>query len=199
MNGGRQFVVFLAVLLVLLSGVGCTKKKKPQLPRQAMAPAEPIPSPLPPEISEQTPPPPPPAAAPEEPKKTEETKPQPAKHHRKKQPPPSTTAQNNSGTQTAMSHPPGNPAGEANPDIAIAADVSTTQLMRQKRTTAQLIDSTEKTLNGLHNLSHDEELMVTEIRSYVTQSRKATTDGDFERAYNLATKAHLLSDALIKK
>jgi len=191
MNGGRQFVVFLAVVLVLLSGLGCTKKKKGQLPRQAMAPAEPVPSSLPPEISEKSPPPPPPAPAPEEPRKAEETKPQPAKHHRKKQPQTSTTAQNNgaSGNQTAVARPPANPAGEPNPDIAIAPDVSTTQLLRQKRSTEQLLDSTEKTLNGLHNLSHDEELMVTEIRSYVTQSRKATTDGDFERAYNLATKA----------
>ena len=30
-------------------------------------------------------------------------------------------------------------------------------------------------------------------------SRSATKDGDYERAYNLATKAHLLSDALLKK
>jgi len=63
-----------------------------------------------------------------------------------------------------------------------------------------LVDATEKTLNGLpHNLSHDDEEMVAQVRSYLAQSRKATSDGDFERAYNLATKAHLLSDALVKK
>jgi hypothetical protein len=55
-------------------------------------------------------------------------------------------------------------------------------------------------VNGLNRtLSHDEEAVVNQIRSYVAQSRKATGDGDFERAYNLATKAHLLSDALVKK
>ena len=41
--------------------------------------------------------------------------------------------------------------------------------------------------------------MVTQIKSYIAQSRKATSDGDFERAYNLAMKAHLLADALVKK
>ena len=99
-----------------------------------------------------------------------------------------------------MAHQPANPASETPPDTAIAADVSSAQLLHQKQTTAQLLDATEKTLSGLsHNLSHDQEEMVTQIRSYLTQSRKATTDGDFERAYNLATKAHLLSDALVKK
>ena len=63
-----------------------------------------------------------------------------------------------------------------------------------------MLDSTEKSLKSLnHNLSHDEETMVTQIKSYVTQSRKATSDGDFERAYNLAKKAQLLADALVKK
>ena len=84
--------------------------------------------------------------------------------------------------------------------MAIAADVTRAQLSQQRQTTAQLLDATEKTISGLNRtLSHDEEEVVNQIRSYVAQSRKATQDGDFERAYNLATKAHLLSDALVKK
>jgi outer membrane biosynthesis protein TonB len=201
MNTGRQFVVLLLGLL-LLGMSGCVKKKS-QLPTQAKAPVDTIPSPLPTEIVEETPPPPPPAPPPEKPK-VEEPKPQPAKHHKKKTtttPPPATTqtetpsvpAANNN---LAAAKPPAN---EAPADTAIAADVTSAQLTQQKQTTAQLLDSTEKTLSGLHNLSHDDEQMVVQIRSYLTQSRKATTDGDFERAYNLATKAHLLSDALVKK
>lgn len=100
----------------------------------------------------------------------------------------------------AVAHPPSSPVNEAPPDAAIGADVNRAELSQQKQNTAQLLDSTEKTLSGLgRNLSPDEEQMVSQIRSYVSQSRRATTDGDFERAYNLATKAHLLSDALIKK
>jgi outer membrane biosynthesis protein TonB len=199
----RQFViVFLGV--VLLATAGC-QKKQPQLPGQATAPAEPISTSLPPEITEETPPPPPPAAPPPETPKVEEPKPQPAKRHKKKPSPPPTqssesNAQPSSNSTIAAARPPANPANEAPPDTAIAADVSSAQLSHQKQTTAQLLEATEKTLNGLpHDLSHDEQQMVAQIRSYLAQSRKATTDGDFERAYNLATKAHLLSDALVKK
>jgi outer membrane biosynthesis protein TonB len=199
----RQFVmVFVGV--VLLATAGC-QKKQPQLSIQATAPAEPIPTPLPPEVTEETPPPPPPAAPPPETPKPEEPKPQPAKHHKRKpSPPPTQSSESNAqppGNSTvAAAHPPANPANEAPPDTAIAAEVSSAQLLHQKQTTAQLLEATEKTVNGLpHDLSHDQEEMVAQIKSYLAQSRKATTDGDFERAYNLATKAHLLSDALVKK
>jgi hypothetical protein len=195
----RQFVV-LALAAVLLSGVGCAKRK-PRLPSVAMAPAEPIPSSLPPEISEETPPPPlpaPPLTLPT----IEEPKPQPVKHHRRKQTPPApqNSASGSASTDAmAAAHAPSMTA-EAPADTAIAADVPSAELIQQKQTTAQLLEATEKTLDTLsRSLTHDEEEMVAQIRSYVTQSRKATTDGDFERAYNLATKAHLLSDALIKK
>ena len=199
----RQFVIVF-VGVVLLATAGC-QKKQPQLPIQATAPAEAIPTPLPAEITEVTPPPPPPVAPPPATPKVEEPKPQPAKHHKRhSSPPPTQSSESNAqppaNSAVAAAHPPANPANEAPPDMAIAADVSSAQLLQQKQTTAQLLEATEKTLNGLpHDLSHDEEEMVTQIKSYLTQSRKATTDGDFERAYNLATKAHLLSDALVKK
>ena len=48
-------------------------------------------------------------------------------------------------------------------------------------------------------MSADEQVVVTHIRSYMQQSKNAITDGDLERAYNLALKAHLLSDELVKK
>jgi hypothetical protein len=35
--------------------------------------------------------------------------------------------------------------------------------------------------------------------SYIAQSKKATNDGDLERALNLAKKAQLLSQALVNK
>ena len=207
MNAGRQLVA-LVLAMVLLPSLSCTKNK-PQLPSQATAPAEPLAVALPPDITEETPPPPAPVAQEEEskPVEDEEPKPQPTKRRKKKpsQPPattqaaPNAPANGSSNSTLAAAHSPANPASESPPDTAIAANVTGTQLLQQKQTTAQLLDATEKTLSGLHDLSHDEEEMVVEIRSYVTQSRRATTDGDFERAYNLATKAHLLSDALVKK
>lgn len=201
MNHGRQLVVF-GLASVLLVSTGCAKKK-PQLPAQAKAAADPIAMPLPDEISE-TAPPPPPAQPQPEPPAPEVTVAKPPKRHGGKKkitttaPPASLQAANPPATDVsntvAMARPP-----EITPDPAIAADVSNAQLLHQKQSTAQLLDETEKTIGGLKGLSHDQEEMVTQIRSIVNQSRKATSDGDFERAYNLATKAHLLSDALVKK
>ncbi len=210
MNRGHKFVV-LAVACALLLGTGCVRKK-PQLPPQAKAPAEPIPAPLPAQISETAPPPPSQEAQPE-PQPAPVTAAKPPKRRSRKKPP--TTAAsiqaatppiasanpgNSANTTTmAMAHPPTNPAGEPAADTAIAADVSNAQLTRQKQSTAQLLEETEKTINGLKGLSQAQEETLAEIRAYVNQSRKATSEGDFERAYNLATKAHLLSDALVKK
>jgi len=63
-----------------------------------------------------------------------------------------------------------------------------------------MVDATENALKGINrSLSDEEKSMRSQIQSYLQQSRKATTDGDFERAYNLAKKAQLLADALVKK
>ena len=40
--------------------------------------------------------------------------------------------------------------------------------------------------------------MVAQIKDYMAQSRKATKDSDTVRAHNLALKARLLSDELVK-
>jgi len=208
MKLARQIIV-LGVAAGLLYSVGCAKKK-PQLPTQAKVPADTIPSSLPVEISEEAPPPPPPSEPKQETPLPEQPKPKPAQHHKKKPTSPPSTTQSTASTPTpganagnttiAAAHPPANPAAEAAPDTAITADVSRAQLSQQKQTTAQLLDETEKTISSLNrNLSHEEEEIVNQIRSYIGQSRSATKDGDFERAYNLATKAHLLSDALVKK
>lgn len=206
MTFGRQFAI-LSLVIVLLGLAGCAKKK-PHLPLQAKAPVDTVAVPLPDEISQATPPPPQPPPPPP-PTPQEQPKPKATTRHKKKQSqPPATTAPagppptvaNSNNTTVATARPPANPAAETPPDVAIAADVTRAQLSQQRQTTAQLLDATEKTISGLNRtLSHDEEEVVNQIRSYVAQSRKATQDGDFERAYNLATKAHLLSDALVKK
>jgi hypothetical protein len=193
----RQFAAWVLVWSLLLS-VAC-KKKKPQLPPQAQAPTVAVD--VPDEISEATPPPAPPKkeeAPPPEPQKP------PSKPRRKKKPPtppastPDTTANANGNSTVAAAHPPANPAGA--PDTAIAAGVSNAQLNQQKQTTAELLAAAEKNLQSVNrNLNHDEQAMVAQIKTYIDQSQKATKENDFERAYNLATKARLLSDALVKK
>jgi outer membrane biosynthesis protein TonB len=198
MNIWRQFAASVLALSLLLS-VAC-KKKKPQLPPQAQAPT--ISVPVEDEISEAAPPPPPPQ---QEAPAAEPPKPKPKPRHRKKPAqPPASSPENTPATSTgnatvAAAHPPLSPA-EGAPDTAIAADASSQQVSQQKQTTAELLAATAKNLKSVNRkLNHDEQAMVAQIKTYIDQSRKATSDNDFERAYNLANKARLLSDALVKK
>ena len=66
-------------------------------------------------------------------------------------------------------------------------------------TTQQLLDSAENNLRNLkRQLSDTEQSMVSQIKDYTAQSKKATSEGDDVRAHNLAQKARLMSDELVK-
>jgi hypothetical protein len=66
--------------------------------------------------------------------------------------------------------------------------------------TDQLLQGAEANLNSItRQLSKDEESMRTQIKEFITQSRKATTENDPARAHILAVKARLLSDDLVKQ
>lgn len=94
-----------------------------------------------------------------------------------------------------MSRPPRNEA-----EMAIETAASSEEVSRRKRDTEKLLEATQSTLSKLpQNLSGDQSTIVEQIKSYISQSQKATSDGDFERAFNLANKAHQLSDALVSK
>lgn len=203
----RKFV-FVSCLCALWFTIGCdqfTHKKKPAtLPPRAQAPT--IPLSLPDKIPEPTIEPPKVVVADEAPKPPENK--QAAKPHRHNNATkktasgatPGTSPSGVSGTTTIVaSRPPEPPA--PSPNGAIAADLSTDKADKDKQTTAEFLDSAEKILKGLddHNLTDDQKAMVSQISSFIAQSRKATSDGDVERALNLATKAHLLSDALETK
>ena len=93
------------------------------------------------------------------------------------------------------------PEGGASPPPQgqLSASVSHDQALHTQMNTAQLLESTESNLKALTRaLTADEQAMVQHVRGYVQQSRSATAEGDLERAYNLAMKAHLLSDELVK-
>jgi len=82
----------------------------------------------------------------------------------------------------------------------IAAAVPNAQLVHQREETSRMVDATENALKGLtRSLSDEEKGMKSQVESYLRQSRKATSDGDLERAFNLAKKAQLLAEALVKK
>lgn len=70
---------------------------------------------------------------------------------------------------------------------------------RAKQTTEQLLQAAQGNLNGINRpLSPEEQAMVSQIKDYMTQAHKATEDSDTVRAHNLALKAYLLSDELVK-
>jgi len=202
----RKFVCSL-LLMTVFGLQGCNKKKKAGLPPKMQAPTVAVT--LPTEIPltqepEETPPPTAEKPPPEQPPKTKPKK--PAKNSsssaKKTNPPanPPATSQPAQGNQTvASAKPPRNPA-DAAPQTLIAAAVPNAQLVQQKEETTRMVDATENALKGLtRSLSEDEKSMKIQIQSYLQQSRKATTDGDFERAFNLAKKAQLLAEALTKK
>ena len=211
MKEQRKFVISL-LLLALLFTEACSKKK-PTLPAQAQAPAPTVAEALPNEIPENPEAPPtdiaqvpvvaPPAKAkPKKPVRTATKKPTPPPVTTPAPAPVSTpTPPPASSTQTVANlRPPRNPATESSADVAIAAAVPSGQVSQHKEDTAHIVDATENALKSINrSLSDEEKAMRTQIQSYLQQSRKATTDGDYERAYNLAKKAQLLADALIKK
>jgi outer membrane biosynthesis protein TonB len=199
---GRQMSGALAAIALLMAGSGCTfgKKKSPNIPQQAQAPTiirQPVtttqPGPPPPATSEPSRPLPTPGeVATEIP-----PEPQPVKKQhvaRKIVPPKKTVVENTPVTAPVPAQPPAQQQGQ------VTASVSQNDALHQRVDTQQLLDSTEATLRGLNrSLSEDEQAVVAHIRSYIQQSKNASSDGDLERAYNLAVKAHLLSDGLVKK
>ena len=191
----------LGVLIASVLALGGCKKKKPALPPpQAQAPTITQPQP-----EEQ-----PPAPAASEPNRPqpESTQPPPAtgepapkpipkpRHTAKKAPPPPAAEK--------PAEPPSKtvvPEGGAQPATPqLSASMPHDAAIHQKLNTAQLLEATEYNLKSItRELNADEQAMVQHIRSYIQQSRDASKDGDTERAYNLALKAHLLSDELIKR
>lgn len=212
MTAPRKFVCWI-VWLPLLFTLGC-QKKKASLPPKTQAPtvAVVLPDALPlAEVPEESPAPAAPAPPAQPPPKTKPKKPARSStssaNAKKTSPPPAATTAPPptqvppSSTQTVASlRPPHSGSTDSVPENAIAAAVPDAQLQHQKEDTVRMVDATENALKGINrSLSDEEKSMRSQIQSYLQQSRKATADGDFERAYNLAKKAQLLADALVKK
>ncbi len=189
---GRLAMVLVLVGVVTLTG--CKKKKPPVPPPQAQAPTITAPPPAP--TTEQ------PATTPPENKPAEskpattETKPaHPAAKPRtaRKTPAPAP----GKPTRTIVENTPEKPATPPQ----ISAGLTPEEATHQRSSTQQLLDSTDANLRSLGNrqLTGEQQSMVQQIRSYMQQSRQASTEGDLERARNLALKAHLLSDELVKQ
>jgi hypothetical protein len=70
----------------------------------------------------------------------------------------------------------------------------------QRSTTDQLATATQENLKKIaeRQLTPSQQEIVSQIKQFMEQSKAAVAAGDLERGRNLAMKAHLLSDELVK-
>jgi outer membrane biosynthesis protein TonB len=179
----RRSWTYAVLALTLLAGLSGCKKKKPVLPPpQTQAPdISRLPQPEQPE-----PLPPPEASAGKATPVKPAPKPAPKRKIVRKPAPP----------RPEKKLPP----AQTEPSGQLSAGLTPGETSSQRRSAAQLLDATDSNLRSLRRaLNNDEQSMVQQIRSYMAQSRTAQSDGDTDRAYNLALKANLLSQELVKR
>jgi uncharacterized protein len=82
--------------------------------------------------------------------------------------------------------------------VDLSPDVNQKQASEQAVRTNQLLASSDANLKKIsgRQLSASQGDTVKQIQSYIDQAKKAASDGDVQRAYNLAVKANLLSAEL---
>jgi len=115
------------------------------------------------------------------------------KHTAKKKKAPDPTSQD--PKKTVVRH-----GSTAEPTTQLAPGITEEQAARQRETTSQLLSSTDAALQklDLRQLSGDQKETIEQIRKFMQQAKAADAEGDPERSYKLALKAHLLTDALEK-
>jgi hypothetical protein len=89
--------------------------------------------------------------------------------------------------------------GSDEPSIQLVGGSNTEQAAHQ-RSIDQLTSGTEDNLKKVagRQLTESQEETVSQIRQFLQQSKTAVAAGDLERGQNLAQKAHLLSEELVK-
>jgi hypothetical protein len=215
----RNFGVTFVLAVMIFSASGC-KKKKPAVPApQAEAPTITAPEPVTPPTTE-TPAPSTPAAeatttSPAPPPKAKKPRARVAKKPSAGVPTatngstPPAAAANNGSTPPPQAPNVTTPSGKVVvPDGSVAEpsnQVSTTTMPtvrdnETKLSTERSLQATEKDLKAIaFTPSLDQKSMMDQIKTYITQSRTANSDGDVLRASNLAQKARLLCDELLRK
>lgn len=90
--------------------------------------------------------------------------------------------------------------GTGDKTVQLAPAINEDDASRQREATKQLLTSTDENLQKLsgRQLSKDEQDTVAQIREFMQQAKTADSKGDLERASKLASKAHLLSEAIAK-
>jgi hypothetical protein len=184
-------LVLAVTLLALSTGVAC-HRKKPNIPAKAQPPT--LEQPTIPPVASQPQPTPPTVTPGETQPAPKETAPVTAKKRLRHHKPAPASAVNN---------PPPKPVSkpETTPDtnVQITAEIPQNVANARRQQTEGLLQAAEGNLKKINRgLSDSEESMQRQVRNYITQSRLAMQDGDLDRAYQLANKAQLLSQELVK-
>jgi hypothetical protein len=88
-------------------------------------------------------------------------------------------------------------ASSGTPAVSAIGQLTTAEPPNMRQQTDALIESTEKSLNGVtRKLSDPEEKTATQVREFLKQARDAMTSGDVDGAHTLAIKAKVLLDEL---
>jgi hypothetical protein len=134
-----------------------------------------------------------------------QSKPAPKAHHHKKAVPsncttavPAPDSAGNSAAATPCPPPKKVVRNGGSDEHAIQLTGGTTA--EQQRSTDQLNAATDENLKKIEGrqLNANQQDMVSQIKQFREQSKTAAAAGDLDRAHNLAMKAHLLSDELVK-
>jgi hypothetical protein len=189
------------VLVLLVAVSGCKKKQKAVPSTQAKAPT--ISASAAPPVAEAKPeaPPattdnPPPVVEPAPPKAKPKTKSPKKPAPAKSAPPADTTNVAKAMPPRIVVQPPSTTPESAG---TVVPNMSHTEEAHHRFTTEQLIQSTDANLKSLKRvLTANEQAMMQQINAFIAQSREATQNQDLVRAHNLALKAHLLSDELVR-
>jgi hypothetical protein len=184
--------------------------QEPQTPPDSPQNAAPAPPPnnpaTPPDASqqpqtnepktEQTPPaatsPTPKATTPQ--KQTKSTSASQKKKHRKRKP-----------TATKQGPDPGKRVvrngSTEEPVMQLSPGLSDNEASSERQNTIQLLTTADTNLQKMsgRQLNTTQQDVVSQIRKYIEQAKEAETAGDLQRARNLALKARLLSDDLVRQ
>jgi hypothetical protein len=90
--------------------------------------------------------------------------------------------------------------GTSDPTTTLTPGAATPRGTHSRQDTEDLLSSTDTNLKqaSARSLDANQQASADQIRIFITQANAAIKAGDLDRAHNLATKAHLLSDDLVK-
>jgi len=90
--------------------------------------------------------------------------------------------------------------GTSEPAEKLSPSISDEQASHARQNTDQLLASTDENLKKatVRTLTPNQQETLAQIRKFMEQASAAVNAGDFQRGHNLALKAHMLSDDLVK-